>query len=985
MPSGPPPRSAMPTMPIRPTLLTPRIAHPRGRPLLPLVGISILMATLGLLMLAPAAVGQTCGGQWMPSSNTLAPGVSRYINVMIQRRNGEVVVAGELGSIGSSGGSGERVAIWNGSAWRSLGPLPQPASFGTPSTIIELANGDLLMSLSGTSGSASSYVVRWNGATWSQVGEAFGRGRFDPLTTSVLALAELPNGDLVATGGFTTVGTTAINRIARWDGTSWKPLGSGLTTSLVSSSIVGNSLAVRANGDLIVAGTFASAGGTPVATVARWDGSAWSAFDAGLPGQAGTIVTAGLNGELFLTRIAGSVRPATTVFRWNGSAWEAITGSFEELRTRVVIAPNGDLLWTTDSIQPRLYRWNGSQTTWRTVPIGSPLPSSLSFPPTLSVLAVAPLADGTVMVAGAFGTIDGVPAGSMALLDGSSWRAISQGFRGSISLMAQQGRDVVVAGDFSSAPNAAIRLLARWNGAQWLPLGAGVNGSVTLLHPLPNGELLVGGKFTQAGGQPNMGLAIWTGTGWRSVLNPARTTTSSSGPLAAVNLPNGDVLVAGGFLMLDGVSVPGFARWDGQRWYPFGTGSATEASLIYSMLVTAQGELAVGGIIPRFAGAEFGNIIVGSLAGTDWRGLGAGTDQQINSLVLAPDGDIIAGGKFLKTGGAGTPTRNRIARWDGSAWNSVGAGFDAPVEKLTWTPSGELLAVGGFANSGSTVVNCIARFNGTNWQGFGTGLSNTAYAAEFLPSGDMVVVGGFKAAGGLPNLGFARWSPTGAPWVAVEPVSQIVSAGQRLTLSATPAEGCSNVSVQWFRNGQPISDGPGGASPGGGVVSGASTVLASPTAGMPAVLVIDQVACGDAGIYHAQFANACGSATTVQITANIGPCLAAIPADYDRDGQITLDDLCDFITDFYSQPAIPGGVQAMAPQNPGVARGFGVACPAAPDAPLPYDPAAYRTLGYRVGFSADGSNVCPTSPDQLFPNLDHLAEFITLFYAGSGA
>jgi trimeric autotransporter adhesin len=965
----------MPTMPTRPTLPLPRTTRSLSR----LLGIPLLLAALGLLMLAPAAVGQTCGGQWMPSANTLAPGVSGSINAMIQRRNGEVVVAGNLGGVGL-GGSFERVAAWNGSAWRSLGPLPQALSTGTPRTIIELANGDLLMSISEFTNGDNSHVLRWNGATWSQVGEAFGRGRFDPFNTFVRALAELPNGDLVAAGGFTTVGTAAINRVARWDGTSWKPMGSGLTTSVSSPSIEARSLAVRTNGDLIVAGTFASAGGTPAAGVARWDGAAWSAFDAGLLGRVRTNVIPGPNDGLFLASPPEAFGFTSTVFRWNGSAWVGINGAFDDNRTRLAIASNGDLLWTTGISEPRLFRWNGTEITRTNVPIGNPPPST-----GLSLSSVAPLADGTVMVAGAFGTINGVPAGSMALLNGSSWRAISQGFRGSISLMARQGRDVVVAGGFTSAPNAAARTLARWNGAQWLPLGAGVDGSVTLLHPLPNGELLVGGRFTQAGGQPNKGFAVWNGTGWRSILNPARTTTSSSGPLAAVNLPNGDLLVAGGFLMLDGVSVPGFARWDGQRWYPFGTGSATEASLIYSMLVTAQGELAVGGIIPRFAGAEFGNIIVGSLTGTGWRSLGAGTDQQINSLVLAPGGDIIAGGNFLKSGGAGTPTRNRIARWDGSAWNSVGAGFDFPVNELMWMPNGDLLAVGGFTNSGSTVVNRIARFNGTNWQGFGTGLNATVSAAELLPSGDLVVGGGFTEAGGMRNVSFARWSPTGAPWVAVEPASQIVSAGQRLTLSATPAEGCSNVSVQWFRNGQPISDGPGGASSGGGVVSGASTVLASPTASLPAVLVIDQVACGDAGIYHAQFSNACGSATTVQITANIGPCLASIPADYDRDGQITLDDLCDFITDFYAQPAIPGGVQAMAPQNPGIARGFGVACPAAPDAPLPYDAAAYRMLGYRVGFSADGSNVCPTSPDQLFPNLDHLAEYITLFYAGSGA
>ena len=109
--------------------------------------------------------------------------------------------------------------------------------------------------------------------------------------------------------------------------------------------------------------------------------------------------------------------------------------------------------------------------------------------------------------------------------------------------------------------------------------------------------------------------------------------------------------------------------------------------------------------------------------------------------------------------------------------------------------------------------------------------------------------------------------------------------------------------------------------------------------------------------------------------------LPGCPADYNRDTFLNLDDLGDFITDFYTAPAIPGGVQPSAPSYADQDLGFGAACPAAGNAPAPYASNAYRVSGFRVGFSPDGSNSCPFDPAQPFPNLDNLNDFITAYYA----
>jgi hypothetical protein len=79
----------------------------------------------------------------------------------------------------------------------------------------------------------------------------------------VRALAVLPNGDLVAGGLFTTAGGQPANRIARWNGSAWSPLGSGMNNAV-------NALAMLPNGDLVAGGDFLTAGGVVAPYLARW-------------------------------------------------------------------------------------------------------------------------------------------------------------------------------------------------------------------------------------------------------------------------------------------------------------------------------------------------------------------------------------------------------------------------------------------------------------------------------------------------------------------------------------------------------------------------------------------------------------------------------------------------------------------------------------------------------------------------------------------
>jgi hypothetical protein len=87
---------------------------------------------------------------------------------------------------------------------------------------------------------------------------------------SVNALAIDASGNLYAGGSFTTAGGVTVNRIAKWNGSTWSALGSGMNTIVYA-------LAFDSSGNLYAGGSFTTAGGVAVTALAKWNGTTWSA------------------------------------------------------------------------------------------------------------------------------------------------------------------------------------------------------------------------------------------------------------------------------------------------------------------------------------------------------------------------------------------------------------------------------------------------------------------------------------------------------------------------------------------------------------------------------------------------------------------------------------------------------------------------------------------------------------------------------------
>src|SRR5205085_669452 len=107
--------------------------------------------------------------------------------------------------------------------------------------------------------------------------------------------------------------------IAKWDGSSWSALGSGVDDIVYALAVSGS--------DLYAGGQFFHAGGTLVGYIAKWDGNSWSALDSGM-GLLGSVSALAVSGsDLYaggatVTMADGS--PAANVAKWDGNSWSLL-------------------------------------------------------------------------------------------------------------------------------------------------------------------------------------------------------------------------------------------------------------------------------------------------------------------------------------------------------------------------------------------------------------------------------------------------------------------------------------------------------------------------------------------------------------------------------------------------------------------------------------------------------------------------------------
>lgn len=302
-------------------------------------------------------------------------GTGARVAALLQRE-GVVYAAGAFCCAGEGMLQSANFAAWDGSAWFSMGDFSPDPQYLTSirATDDHLYVGGSIHSR--VNGVKLFGVGDWNGSGWNLLSNGL---YTDNPNGSIAAMGVLGSG-VVAVGSFKWEfsGTPAdpagqdLNYVARWDGSSWHPLGTGLDAPAVA-------LLVEDDGQsAVVGGQFMEAGGIAASHIARWTGVSWEPIGDGLSGN---VYALAIYADALY---AGGNRLGQLddgswahLMRWKDGLWEAVPGSpqgniFE-------LMPIGDSLMVAGSFENIaetganfIATWRETSATRRTRPEGLP-------------------------------------------------------------------------------------------------------------------------------------------------------------------------------------------------------------------------------------------------------------------------------------------------------------------------------------------------------------------------------------------------------------------------------------------------------------------------------------------------------------------------------------------------------------------------------------------------------------------------------------
>lgn len=164
--------------------------------------------------------------------------------------------------------------------------------------------------------------------------------------------------------------------------------------------------------------------------------------------------------------------------------------------------------------------------------------------------------------------------------DGTAWNAVAGAPIGLVNALAVHQDQLVAAGLFDSAGGQPVNNIAAWNGNAWSPLGDGLVsdglGGVRALQ-LFRGDLIAAGVIVSSGGVPMNNIARWDGIAWHALGSglAAGTTQTIANTLVVYQ---GDLCVGGSFTNAGGLAVSNIARWREEHWNTLGAASLDPVS-----------------------------------------------------------------------------------------------------------------------------------------------------------------------------------------------------------------------------------------------------------------------------------------------------------------------------------------------------------------------------------------------------------------------
>ncbi|HPO92112.1 MAG TPA: hypothetical protein PL072_01450 [Phycisphaerales bacterium] len=560
--------------------------------------------------------------------------------------------------------------------WSALGTGARP-SVGTSGKLALLPSGEPLLAASRTISGHTYNLWRLDAATdqWlpfadAEFSEPSSSGGTQSSTPKDIVV--LPSGDVVVSGTFQLINGMPISKVARWDGAAWHDMSAGL--SAAPNQVLSDGL-----DGVVAVGLFQD--GPAFSAVAAWSSqtNTWSLLANPGIDTRGLRAVAFDNGDLL---VGGYYSSRFAFYRRADAEWKILD---DRMSSGFPIArlPDGRVLAsgyyraTGEPTSFRLASFDPLFMTWS--PLGGAFSSTTSYPTTISSVALLP--DRRMLAGGIFGTIGGRVRKNIAIFDGSDWRATNTGVDGPVTnLLALPDGDVIAAGVFKTAGDFTTPGIARWRPEtnEWFAMpgitnwGSDPFKSFALARAADGDILFAGALRFPVNSTSGYAIVRWDQgiQAWRSL------GTANGFTFALLPLPKGDVIAAGSFSQIDGHALPAIARWRSStaKWEPMG---GLSGGPVYALALSSTGVIYAGGSFTSATGSPSAKYIARwDEVTSSWQPVDPPLNGPVFTFTQLPGDRVLVQGSFYLSGAL--PLRS-IAILDllTQAWQPVSVSAEA--------------------------------------------------------------------------------------------------------------------------------------------------------------------------------------------------------------------------------------------------------------------------------------------------------------------